>query len=59
MIHKIVFTVPFYHACRAQPLTSSVVKLWGYKAGVVAPAQPTSSHTISHHSSASFPTIEM
>jgi hypothetical protein len=53
-MHKIVFTVP------AEPsrFTSSVVKLWGYKAGVVTPAQPTSSHTISHHSFASFPTTE-
>jgi hypothetical protein len=34
---------------------SSVVAPWGYKAGIVAPAQPTSSCMISHHSSTSFP----
>jgi hypothetical protein len=38
--------------------TSLVVKLWGYKAGVVAPALPTSSHTISHRSYAYFPMAE-
>jgi hypothetical protein len=35
-----------------------IVIPWGYKAGVVSPAQPTSSHTISYRSSASFPTVE-
>jgi hypothetical protein len=36
----------------------SVVTPQGYKAGVVTPMQPTSSCTISHHSSASFPMAE-
>jgi hypothetical protein len=52
--HKIVFTAP------AEPsrFSFSVVTPLGYKAGVVAPAQPTYSHTTSHHYSASFPTTE-
>jgi hypothetical protein len=37
---------------------SLTVTPWGYKAGVVAPAQPTSSHMTSHHSSTSFPMAE-
>jgi hypothetical protein len=48
------FTVHVEPSC----FTSSVVKPWGNKAGVVTPIQPTSSHTISHRSSASFPTAE-
>jgi hypothetical protein len=36
---------------------SSVVTPRGYKAAV-APTQPTSSHMISHHPSASFPMAE-
>jgi hypothetical protein len=41
----------------AEPIrfSSSVVTLWGFKVGVVAPAQPTSFCTMSHHSSASIP----
>jgi hypothetical protein len=39
-------------------LASSVVAPWGYKAGIVAPAQPTSSCMISHRSSTSFPMTE-
>jgi hypothetical protein len=37
---------------------SSIVTPQGYKAGVVAPAQATSSRMISHHSFASFPMAE-
>jgi hypothetical protein len=33
---------------------SSVVTPWGYKAGMVAPAQPTFSRATSHRSSTSF-----
>jgi hypothetical protein len=46
-----LFTAP------AEPsrFASLVVTPRGYKAGVVAHIQPTSSRTISHHSSASFP----
>jgi hypothetical protein len=52
-MHKIVFTAPFYRACGAQMLCL----LSCYSAGklAVAPMQPTSSHMISHHPSASFP----
>jgi hypothetical protein len=54
MTCRIVFTM------LAEPnrFASSVVTLQGYKAGVVTPVQPTCSHTISHHSSISFPTAE-
>jgi hypothetical protein len=38
--------------------TSLVVTPQGYKAAMVIPAQPTSSHMISHCSSTSFPTAE-
>jgi hypothetical protein len=34
---------------------SSVFTPWGYKAGVIAPVQPTSSYTTSQHFSVSFP----
>jgi hypothetical protein len=37
---------------------SSAGTLWGYKAGLVTPAQPTSSHMISLCSSTSFSTAE-
>jgi hypothetical protein len=37
---------------------TSVDTPWGYKAGVVAPAQPTSSRMISYHSSTSFNTAK-
>jgi hypothetical protein len=37
---------------------SLVVTPWGYKVGMAAPAQPTSSRMISHRSSGSFPTAE-
>jgi hypothetical protein len=53
MTHKIIFTVS-----EPSRFASSVVTLLGYKASMVASAQPTSSHTISHHSSVSFPTAE-
>jgi hypothetical protein len=58
MTHKIFFTVPFTTPVEPRHFASSVVSLRGYKAGVVAPVQPTSSRMISHHSSASFPTTE-
>jgi hypothetical protein len=53
MTCKIVFTASAEPNCFA----SSVVMPWGYK-GVVTPTQSTSSRTISHHSSAPFPTVE-
>jgi hypothetical protein len=53
-MHKIIFTVLVEPSCFA----SSVNTPWGYKAGVVAPMQPTSSRMISHHSSTSFCTAE-
>jgi hypothetical protein len=56
MTHKIIFT--FTAPVELSRFASSVVTPWGYKASVVIPAQPTSSRTISHHSSASFPTAE-
>jgi hypothetical protein len=51
---KPFFTVP----AKSSRFTSSVVTPWGYKAEVVTPAQPMSSHMISHRSSASFPMAE-
>jgi hypothetical protein len=53
-MRRIVFTAPMEPSL----LASSVVTLWGYKAGMVTPAQSTSSRTISHRSSTSFPTTE-
>jgi hypothetical protein len=55
MRRKIVFTVPFYRACGAQPLCLHGVLHLGAIKRVVTPAQPTSSHMISLYSSASFP----
>jgi hypothetical protein len=51
---KIIFTMPTKSNCYA----SSAVTPRGYKVGVVTHAQPTSSRTISSHSSASFPMTE-
>jgi hypothetical protein len=58
MTSKIIFTVPFYHACRAQPLLPPRLLHRGAIKLVVPPAQPTSSHTISHHLLTSFPMAE-
>jgi hypothetical protein len=54
MTRKIIFTAP------AEPshIASSIVTPQGYKDGVVAPTQPTSSRTISHHSFTSSPTTQ-
>jgi hypothetical protein len=54
MACKIIFTMPV----EPSRFSSLVVTPRGSKAGVVAPVQPTSSHTISYHSSASFPMAE-
>jgi hypothetical protein len=58
MTHKVIFTVPFYLTCGAHML--HLLGCLHHRAikRVVAPAQPTSSHTIPHHSSASFPRVE-
>jgi hypothetical protein len=58
MTHKIIFTAPFYHTYRAQPLRLLSVSHRGVKKQVVVPVQPTSSHTISHRSSTPFPMAE-
>jgi 2,4-dienoyl-CoA reductase-like NADH-dependent reductase (Old Yellow Enzyme family) len=55
-MRKIIFTTPFYHACGAQPLCQLLHR--GSIKWEVALAQPTSSHTLSNRSSASFPTAE-
>jgi hypothetical protein len=54
-MHKIVFTMPFYRSCGAQPLCLLGVLHRGVIKRAVAPTQPTSSHMISLCSSASFP----
>jgi hypothetical protein len=56
--HKLMFTVPFYSACKSPLLCSSVVTPWGYKAGSHSCTQATSSCTIPHRLSTSFPTVE-
>jgi hypothetical protein len=58
MTHKIIFTVPFYCACGAQPFRLLIASHRGAIKRAVAPAQPTSSHLISLHSSTPFPTAE-
>jgi hypothetical protein len=58
MTRKIFFTSPFIVPTEPSRFASLVVTLRGYKAGMIAPAQCTSSRTISHHSSTSFPTAE-
>jgi hypothetical protein len=58
MMRKIILLCLFTAPTEPSHSTSSVVTPQAYLAGVVAPAQPTSSHMISHHFSASFPTAE-
>jgi hypothetical protein len=48
--HFYLFTMSVESICFA----SLTITPWGYKAGLVTPVQPTSSHTISLCSSASF-----
>jgi hypothetical protein len=54
MTRKLIFTA------LAEPIrvASSTITPQGYKAGLVTPAQPTSSCMISLYSSTSFPTVE-
>jgi hypothetical protein len=54
MACKIIFTALFTALVEPIRFASSIVTLWGYKASVVAPMKPTSSHTISHRSSTPF-----
>jgi hypothetical protein len=54
MMRKIVFTAPV----EPSRFASSVVTPRGYKAGVFAPAPPTSSRMTSHRFSTSFPMAE-
>jgi hypothetical protein len=54
-MRNIIFTVPFYRACGAQPLCLLGVLHHGAIKRAVTPAQPTSSHTISLCPFASFP----
>jgi hypothetical protein len=58
MTCKIILLHFFTASTEPSRFASSVVTPWGYKAGMVSPAQPTSSCTISHRSSASFPMAE-
>jgi hypothetical protein len=55
---KIIFTVPFYCTCGAQPLCHLGVSHRGAIKQAVAPVQPTTSHTISLCSSTPFPMAE-
>jgi hypothetical protein len=58
MMRKIILLCLFTPLAEPNRFASSIVTPLDYKAGVVTPAQPTSSHTISHHFSTSFPTAE-
>jgi hypothetical protein len=58
MMHKIILQNPFTTPVEPTLFASSVLTLWGYKAGVVTIAQPTSFRMIPHCSSTSFPMIE-
>jgi hypothetical protein len=52
---KLVFTMPFYCACKGFPLWLFIVTLLGYKAGGCPLHEPTSFHMTSHRLLASFP----
>jgi hypothetical protein len=58
MTYKIILIVLFHHASGAQPLCLLGCSHRGAIKQAVVLTQPTSSHTISHYSSVSFPTTE-
>jgi hypothetical protein len=58
MMHNIILQNLFTTPVEPTLFASSVLTLWGYKAGVVTIVQPTSFRMIPHRSSTSFPMIE-
>jgi hypothetical protein len=58
IIYKIIFTAPFLLSLQSPAALPLQLLHYGAIKLAIAPTQPTSSRTISHHPSASFPMAE-